>query len=192
MAGFVGITGLAGAGKTTAAKYLANRTGGEYVYLGQIVIDEVLARGLQDTPENERQVRLELREQEGLDLLPRRCKSTFAGCITKRRPAFVDAMFLPAEFEFLKTYSPETPVHLLAIEAAFDVRLARLSVREERKFSREELLRRDETELQKLRTGEVKAVANYTISNQGSVLDAFHQELIAFLESCTAIRVRSA
>ena len=46
-------------------RYLSNLAGGRVLYLGQTVLDEVRARGLPETRESERQVRIDLRNKNG-------------------------------------------------------------------------------------------------------------------------------
>ena len=47
------VTGFAGAGKSTAIDYLVSIGFGSRVYVGQLVIDELAARKLEVSPENE-------------------------------------------------------------------------------------------------------------------------------------------
>jgi dephospho-CoA kinase len=159
MAALVGVAGLAGAGKTTAVQYLAGLSGGKVVYLGEAVIEEVLARGLPATRENERKVRLELREQNGPAALAMRYADRVTELIASGVSVFVDAIFVKAEFDLLKSRAPAGSAYLLAIETSFDLRCDRLADRPDRPFSREELAERDKTELLTLGTGEVMAAA---------------------------------
>jgi dephospho-CoA kinase len=183
MATLVGVAGLAGAGKTTAVQYLSGRSGGEVVYLGGTVIEEVLARGLPDTRENERRVRLELRQSNGPTALAIPYAEKVAELIASGVSIFVDAIFLQAEFDLLKSRVPVGSAYLLAIEASFDLRCDRLAKRPERPFSREELAERDKTELTQLGTAAVIAAADHTIRNEG-FLEDFHRSLTTFWDSC--------
>src|SRR5688572_796719 len=98
MACLVGVAGLAGAGKTTAVKHFARQTGGDVVYLGDDVINEVLAQGLLPTRENEREVRLRLREQNGPAVLAMRSAERVTALIASGKSVFVDAIFVLEEF----------------------------------------------------------------------------------------------
>ena len=55
----VAVTGFAGAGKTSAVDFWENSGIGRRTYVGQLVIDEVISRGLAINPEVERKIRLE-------------------------------------------------------------------------------------------------------------------------------------
>ena len=99
----VGVTGLAGAGKTTAVQYLSEATGGQAIYLGEDVLQDVRTRGVPETRENERRARLELRQQQGPAALAMRYAGTASECLAKGVPVFIDAIFvvtvLPIPFE---------------------------------------------------------------------------------------------
>src|SRR5688572_30391696 len=115
MAYLVGVSGLAGAGKTTAVKHLANVADGVVIYLGEAVLQEVRQRGLEETRENERLIRLELRQLEGPDALVKRCADRVRDSLNDKVPVFIDAIFHRAEFECLKSYCPEVSAFLVGI-----------------------------------------------------------------------------
>ena len=180
--GLVGVSGFSGSGKTTAARYLSSLTDGQYLYLGKTVLDEVSARGLPDTPENERQVRMELR-QRGPAALAIPFINMVAEWAKKGTPVFVDAIFVKEEFDVLAACIPSGYARLLAIEASFSIRSQRLACRLERPFNAEELRKRDDTELKRLHTDAVIEAARYAICNEGT-LDEFHQKLTVLVSSC--------
>jgi dephospho-CoA kinase len=177
---FVGVTGLAGSGKTTAIEYLSKRTSGRGLYLGKTVLDEVRARGLPETRDSERQVRIDLRREKGPAALVIPYADEVAECIENGIPVFVDAIFKQEEFDLLVSRVPSDSARLLAIEASFDIRSARLACRQERPFNAGELRKRDKTELEELGTAAVIAAAEYTIRNE-ETLDEFYRRLAAFV-----------
>ena len=59
----------------------------------------------------------------------------------------------------------------------------RLAHRSERKFTADELLKRDNTELKELGTGAVIAAAEYTISNE-QTFEEFYSKLAEFVSRC--------
>jgi dephospho-CoA kinase len=183
MVGLVGVTGLAGAGKTTAATYLSTLTSGRFLYLGKTVLNEVGARGLSKTPESERQVRIDLRRQNGPAALAIPYLDEVAECLRNGIPVFIDAIFVREEFDLLRSRVPDSPARLLAIDASFATRQARLARRSERTFSADELRKRDNTELTVLRTDAVIAAADYTISNE-QTFDEFYSRLAEFVNCC--------
>ncbi len=183
MIGLVGVTGLAGVGKTTAAEYLSKFTDGRYFYLGQTVLNEVVARGLSQTRENERRVRIELRGEKGLAAFVMPYVDEIADCLSNDVPVFIDAIFVQAEFDLLRSSVPNCPARLLAIDAPLVTRQARLAQRSERPFTTDELQKRDSTELQELGTGAVIAAAEHRISNE-QTFDVFYAKLADFVSHC--------
>ena len=181
--GFVGVTGLAGSGKTTAAKHLATLTGGQYLYLGQTVLDEVRARQLAGTREDERQVRLDLRRLKGRAAFAIPHIDRVAECVGDGISVFVDAIFVQEEFDVLASRVPSGSARLLAIDASFAIRSTRLSCRAGRPFSADELGNRDNTELKVLGTAAVIDAAEYTIRNE-ETFDEFYRRLAVFVSSC--------
>jgi len=181
--GLVGVTGLAGSGKTTAIEELLKLSGGRILYLGQTVIDEVRARGLQETRENERQVRIDLRREKGPSALAIPYIGLVAYCFERGVPVFVDAILTRGEFDVLAGGVPSGCARLLAIEASFDIRSARLVSRPERPITVHELRERDKTELEGLGTGAVVESAEHAILNEGT-LEQLYRQLAAFVDAC--------
>lgn len=183
MVGLVGVTGHAGAGKTTAAKHLSTLTDGRYLYLGQAVLDEVCARGLPDTPENERQVRIDLRREKGPAALAIPYVDLVAECLGKGIPVFVDAIFNEEELDVFASCPPSGSARSLAIDASLDIRSARLARRPDRPFNSDELQKRDKTERERLRTDAVITSAEHRILNEGT-FEEFYRRLAEFVGSC--------
>ena len=177
----VGLSGHAGVGKTTAAKHLSMLAGGRYLYLGQTVLDEVQARGLANTRDNERRVRIDLRREGGPAALAKPHVDRVSECLKNGIPVFVDAIFVREEFEVLASCVPSaSSAQLLVIEASFDMRSKRLKDRLERPFNAEELRERDKTERETLGTDAIIAMAKYKILNEKTI-DEFYRELAEFL-----------
>jgi dephospho-CoA kinase len=181
--GLVGVTGLAGVGKTTAGKYLSNSTGGRYFYLGQTVLDEVRARRLPETPESERQVRIDLRRKNGPEALVLPYLDEVAECLGNGIPVFIDAIFNQEELNLLRSRVPSGHARLLAISASFEIREARLSSRPQRTLTAEQLRQRDKYELEVLGTDAVIASAAYTIENE-QTFEEFYSRLAEFVTRC--------
>jgi dephospho-CoA kinase len=181
--GLVGVTGLAGSGKTTAIDELLKLTSGRRLYLGQTVLDEVCRRGLPDTPEHERLVRIELRRTKGPAAFAIPFVDEVVECIANGIPVFVDAIFTQEEFTLLASCVPSASARLLAIDASFAIRSARLASRPNRPFSADELRQRDKAELEGLGTGAVIAAAECKIHNE-ETKDEFYRRLAEFVSSC--------
>jgi dephospho-CoA kinase len=179
MAFLIAVAGLSGAGKTTAVDYLKNLGLGQKVYLGDIVLNEVRARGLAPGAENERMVRLDLRLQQGPGALAILAAATVRALLNQGANVLVDAIFEIEEYKHFQTCCHNSTSVLLAIEASFETRAVRLSSRDRRPLTREELKLRDETEIARLGTGTAIADAGHRIVNEKSI-EAFQDELERF------------
>ena len=180
----VAVTGFSGAGKTTALQQFERQGVGQRIYLGKIVLDEISARNLAVSPSNERLVRLELREKEGPAVLAVRASPAIERCLDAGTNIFIDAIFDIEEYQFLTNRFTNCPLVLLGIQASFEIRSLRVATRAERPITREELKIRDETELSRLKTGNVMNHANYRIDNE-STLAMFQEALEQFWKSIT-------
>jgi len=67
----IAFVGLTGSGKSAAVDYVISK-GYPKVYFGGVVLDAMAAAGIEDTPENERTFREELRVREGNDFVAKR------------------------------------------------------------------------------------------------------------------------
>lgn len=163
--------------------YFVSQTRGERIYLGEIVLNQVRERGLPETPENERKVRMDLRSEKGPEALAHLYADRVVKHLGNGIPVFIDAIFTGEEFEFLGSRIPNYPARLLAIDASFPVRTLRLASREKRPLTADELQKRDDTERNALRTDRVIANADFKICNEGTFND-FYRQLSEFLVRC--------
>jgi dephospho-CoA kinase len=172
----VALSGHSGAGKSTAARRLAEISGGEAIYLGQAVLDDIKARGVDDTPDEERSARVRLREEHGDDYLVLLSQGRIEDSLAVR-DVFIDSIFAPLELERLEQIAG--PVTLLQIEATFAQRVERLRIRDERGCDAEALKQRDDLEVGKLGILKVFGSASHRIQNQAS-LDEFRSAISAW------------
>ena len=66
------LVGMPGSGKTSCATYLQAQGYSQFRF-GKIVVDEVIRRGLDVNPQNERTVREEFRRLDGMDAIAQTC-----------------------------------------------------------------------------------------------------------------------
>lgn len=174
----IALSGLAGAGKTTAIAELERLGVGARVYVGAFVTSEVEARGLPATPACEKKVREDLRNNEGMDALARRALPTIQGMLSAGRVALIDAIYCVEERDFYQQHLGE---HLtcLAVQTSAANRAARLSARNLRPLSPADLAARDRYELDRLGIAAVLEGAEHRLANDGS-LDDLEQALRGF------------
>lgn len=173
----LGVSGYSGAGKTCSAEYIAARSGANRIYVGQLIADEVIARGLPIGPDSEKAVRVGLREVHGMAGLAVLVTPTIKASFALGRSVVIDAICSLEELDhYRKTFDP-TAI-LVSILASFDVRADRVAVRSEKIITREKLIERDELENNVLRTGLVIEAAEIKIYNDGD-LPGLHKQLDA-------------
>jgi dephospho-CoA kinase len=114
----IAVAGLAGAGKTTAIDHLESLGAGKRVYVGGLVLDEVRARGLQVTPENQKLVRLDLRRARGPDAFAVLAAPLVRDILSSGANVLLDAIFCVEEYRYFRQLCAD-PVLLLAISASF-------------------------------------------------------------------------
>jgi dephospho-CoA kinase len=165
----VAVSGLCGAGKSTAVRLLAEATCGEVVYFGATVLRAVKERGLPENSASEQIVRIQLRDQHGPAYLAMLEAERIKAVLAERRYVLVDAVYCFDEFEYLSELAAE--FSLIGIEASFSTRLARLSVRAMRPMTEPQLHERDAVDLTRLKTNNVLAKASVLISNEGSMAE---------------------
>ncbi|TFI58621.1 hypothetical protein E2493_09385 [Sphingomonas parva] len=160
----IAATGFAGAGKTTALRYLATLGVGNYFYAGGIVTRAVARRGLPPGPASERLVRDALRAEGGMAALAVCAEPELRALLTSAPAVLIDAICNAEEADFYREHFGGE-IFLLALDAPFAQRAARLAERPLRPMSARELEARDHYETEKLRLDTVIARADFTLSN---------------------------
>lgn len=167
----IAVSGLCGAGKSTAIEILAKQTGGEIVYFGETVLRAVREQGLPETSANEQLIRVELRRQNGAAYLVKEEAPRIERLLMEGSVILVDAIYADEERGELRVLAPHAEILHIGIEATFRTRLQRLLLRPKRSLSEQDLQTRDAVELTRLRTGNVLDQVQALISNEGSIGD---------------------
>ena len=160
------LVGMPGAGKTLCAKHLEARGFFQFRF-GSIVVDEVVRRGWEINPENERIVREELRGNEGMDVMARRALPHLWSALKSHACIIIDGLYSFSEYKTLRQEFGERMV-LAAIVSSRHVRYQRLASRTDRPLTPHEALLRDYAEIEKLEKGGSIAIADYTLLNDGA------------------------
>jgi dephospho-CoA kinase len=176
----IAFVGLAGSGKSSAVDYLTEK-GYPKVYFGGIVLEEVQKRGLELTQANEQPIREELREKEGKDFVVKRIISQIHDLVAAGQHRIVaDGLYTWTEYKALKHEFPGE-LHVVAIVAPRHLRHHRLTKRPVRPLTEREADQRDWAEIENLEKGGPIAIADYFISNNGS-LDHLHEQIDAIVD----------
>jgi predicted RNA binding protein with dsRBD fold (UPF0201 family)/dephospho-CoA kinase len=143
----IAFVGMPGAGKTEASN-VARRIDIPVVVMGDVLREEVKKRGLPPTDENIGGVANQLRREEGMDAIARRCIPEIEAYEGKSDIVVVDGIRGIAEVETFKKELDDN-FTLVKIDAPFELRLERLKGRgrSDDVGSVEWLRQRDEREL---------------------------------------------
>lgn len=168
------VVGLAGSGKTTVADYVASM-GYPKIYFGGIVLDMMTEQGLEHTPENEKQFREKLRLAEGVDFVGRQATQRMRKLIEAGQKRIIaDGLYSWTEYKFIKK---EFPGELIVVAVVTNKRLRhrRLLTRPVRPLSQAEADHRDWDEIENLEKGGPIAVADYYLTNDGTLNNLYDQ-----------------
>lgn len=159
------LVGMPGAGKTLCAKHLEARGFFQFRF-GKIVVDEVQRRGWAVNPENERLVREQFRQDEGMDVMAKRALPHLKAALEQHASIIIDGLYSFSEYKTLYLELGASMI-VTAIVCPRHLRYQRLASRPERPLTAAEAERRDYQEIEKLEKGGPIAIADYTILNDG-------------------------
>ena len=176
------IVGMCGSGKSTAIDYLTERKIPK-IYFGGVILKGMEEAGIEDTPENEKKFREEIREKEGKDFVVNRVVKEAKNLIDAGQKRIVlDGLYSWTEYKILRKEFP-TEMTVVAIVVPKALRRKRLAERPVRPFNAQEAADRDKTEIENLEKGGPIAIADYYIDNSADI-KTFHDN---FAELCKKI-----
>ena len=170
----IAIVGMSGTGKSVAVDYLTN-LGYPKVYFGGMIYKEMEKRGIEYSPDNEREFREKIRAEEGKDWVVRQAIAETQDLIAAGQKRIVlDGVYSWTEYKILKHEFPGE-LTFIAIVTNKDLRHNRVAKRPERPFNAQKIRERDHSEIENLEKGGPIAAADYYIINNGSIDDLEHQ-----------------
>jgi dephospho-CoA kinase len=177
----VAITGMPGAGKSTAAKALEAH-GYKRIVMGDVIREETRKRGLEPDEKNTAKVMLELREKFGPGAVAEVCLLKLKAM--KEEVVIVDGIRSYAEVE---VFAREGNVKLVAIDASRDRRFRLLTerARSDAPTSRASFDERDKREIS-IGVGSAVALADESLSNEHSTPEELGRRLVGLVESWVA------
>ena len=182
----IAAVGMPGSGKSVFAEILRRRDIPS-VYFGGLVLQEVKSRGLMGTPENERTVREELRQQFGMDAMAQLALPILQQKRRAHPVVGIDGLYSFSEYKTLKDKFADDLL-VVGIMTPCALRYQRLTQREVRPLTLAEARQRDFAEIENLEKGGPIAIADHYLVNSGELTD-FHAEtekLLALLLGQTA------
>lgn len=178
MSKILAFVGMPGSGKGTCTDYLESK-GYPKVYFGGMVYDEVRARGL-DTVKDEKMVRTDMREKEGLAVLAKRAAIKADEYFANGKETVVfDGLYSWTEYKYLREKYGDDLI-VIALVAPRQERYDRVVARKDgvRTYTREVIIQREYDEVENLEKGGPIAMADYTLANTKT-----QQELLAELDA---------
>jgi len=164
----VAIVGMAGAGKSEAAK-LFEEKGFKRIRFGDATDEEIKKQGLEMNEENERHIREQLRKQYGMAAYAMLNLSRI-DLTLKKSPVVIDGLYSWEEYVFLGNYY-RNRFGVVAVWSSPKTRYTRLADREERPLTSEEAASRDTAEIKNINKSGPIAMADITIINEGTLKD---------------------
>jgi len=165
------LTGMPGSGKGEIANY-CKLTSVPVVRMGDMVMEELRARGMEATPDTVGKVASEMREKEGYDIWARRTADYIEEYVSPRQPEIViidGARNIEEIYHFRNRFIEN--LKILAVHASPKTRHQRLIHRGRRDDGTlEDALERDKRELS-WGIGTVIALADLMIINEGSLAE---------------------
>lgn len=160
------LVGMPGTGKSLCAQHLA-QAGFAHFRFGQIVVDEVARRGWPITPENERLVREQFRDEAGMAAIALRALPYLHERMAGGRSLVIDGLYSFSEYKLLRR-ELGGEMAVVAIVSPRHLRYARLAERPERPLTAAEAEARDYQEIETLEKGGPIAIADYTLLNEST------------------------
>ncbi len=173
----VAITGMPGAGKSTAAKALVKR-GWARVVMGDVIRAEAKRRGLEPDAKNTGEVMKLLRKEKGESAVAELCLETISKLNAEK--VVVDGIRSMAE---VQAFRKRAEVLLVAVDASPERRYELLKERgrEDDPLTLEMFAERDRRELS-VGIGKAIALADETVSNQRATQDRLATEIARVVE----------
>ena len=168
----VALVGMAGAGKSEVAR-LFEKNGYRRIRFGDVTDIEVAKRGLPLNEANERQVREQLRKEQGMAAYAKLNLPRIDEALQKSN-VIVDGLYSWEEFILLKDYYGER-LKLVAVYSSPKTRAARLAVRRIRPLTAQEAADRDKNEIEIINKGGPIALADFTITNESTLQELIKQ-----------------
>lgn len=174
----IAIVGMAGAGKSSACHYLAQK-GFSILRFGDQTDLGLKAKGLPLTEKNERKYRETLRRTLGMAAYAIKIEPRIKKELKINHKIILDGLYSWEEYLYLKKKFPK--LVLLCIYTTLKKRYQRLKVRKIRSLTFQEAYERDVAELVNLHKGGPIALADYLVINDSS-LTALKRSLDNFLK----------
>lgn len=180
----VAVVGLCGAGKTEVTNLFLEKNF-KKVYFGEVTFDEMKRLGLEITPENEKKTREAIRRDSNNDMAiyAKKSQPKIQKLYEQGENVIVESMYSWSEYKYLKEiYKDDFMVLGIVVEK--ELRTKRLTNREFRPLTPEQVKDRDYSEIENIEKAGPIAIADYYILNNGT-LDELKENVFKFIDKIT-------
>ena len=164
----IAVVGMAGSGKSIATDYLKDN-GWTKIYFGGAIYERMKKDGIEITPESQKEYRENIRKKYGMGavaiLLEEEIEKSY-----KKNNTVLDGLYSWDEYVILKEKFG-AKLKLICVCCDKKIRYERIGKREDRPFNHEQIIIRDESEIENLAKGGPIAYADYYIFNNGDLND---------------------
>jgi dephospho-CoA kinase len=161
----IAIAGLPGSGKTTVSNYL-HKKGYAVVYMGKVTKRIITEGMLDDSEENEKYIRDNLRVKYGKSVYAKLIISEIQEKLGKGNKVIIEGIRSIEELDYLKNCF--AMIRVFYISAKDKLRYKRLAVREIRPLSYDQAISRDKDELNVLGLSNLKGKADIILDNSST------------------------
>jgi dephospho-CoA kinase len=161
----IAITGMSGSGKSLLANFFRQHSL-SVIHGGHLIIDAMVARDIDITPDNERKFREDIRAKRGKAILAEMALPSINNALLVSKHVIIDSLYSLSEYKTLKSAFGLDFI-VLAVVAPKQMRYKRLQARHERPLTLSEAEERDLAEVEGIEKGGPIALADYTIVNDG-------------------------
>jgi dephospho-CoA kinase len=164
----IAVIGMCGSGKSEAVKFFEEHSYAK-VYFGEVVMNEMKAKGLEVNEKNERETRENLRKEFGMGAMAVKSIDRINKLYEKGN-VVIESLYSWEEFKIIKDKFGDA-FKLLCIYTTKELRYKRLGERPFRPLTRVEAMSRDVSEIEKLDKGGPIAYADDLVMNDTSLND---------------------
>lgn len=162
----VAIVGMPGAGKSEVSAVF-EKSGFLRIRFGDLTDEEVAKRGLELNEKNEKLVREQLRKKHGMSAYAKLNIPKIDAAMQKGN-VVLDGLYSWEEYVVLKEKYRDN-LKMVAVCASPKTRHKRLAERKERPLALKDAESRDRAEIENINKGGPIAMADYTVTNEGSL-----------------------
>ena len=165
----IAVVGMSGTGKSVATSYLEEQ-GYQKIYFVGVIYDKMKEKGIPITPDSQKEFRENLRKEHGMGVVAKILLPKIEEAYQQGNTV-LDGLYSWDEYLILKDKFKD--LKLVCVCTDKKIRYNRVSERRDRPFSKDDIIKRDITEIENAAKGGPIAFADYYILNNGGFEDFY-------------------